>query len=171
MIRSELFVRMREALALLFPNAVPADAPSENLKTAHSFFLRDGETLFWVELAAARFSREGISDYLSKVHQIEAASASRVCGILGAPDFEPGVQELLELIRIPVRLFHYREAILWIEELTSRSVMERNPPFPPLHPGVAVRPPAAYRTRAWNRLSREELREFVQLELDSIKFA
>ena len=147
---------------------------------SRSFLLREGENIFWVELISIHFSRREISDYLDKARQIQSAFPSGVLGILAAPDFEPGIREQLDLLRIPVRLFRYQEgmplgvsvraaheSVLWLEEVTvSRSDRIPPPCFSVNADPAADIPLEENLTSSWNRLSREELREFIQLELE-----
>lgn len=170
---------LHEALSLLFPTAVFFDWPETTPRSPPSLFLRDGENILWAEFVFAPFSRNEISDYLQKARQIQSTAPSGISGILFAPDFEAGVQELLEFIRIPVRLFRYQEGIplgplgrsfqetvLWFQEVTASAsdkiilpVSSAEENFLPEIPAEAL-PPSS------SRLSREELREFIQLELD-----
>ena len=170
----------REAVRLLFPAARLFDALNASLGSDHSFFLREGENIYWVEVVSVPFSRNEISDYLTKARQIQSSVPSGLSGILAAPHFEAGVQELLELIRIPVRLFRYQETFpltspfgpsvnesaLWIEELTpSASEKSHTPASASVEDSAHVHPSEGTPSK-WNRLSREELREFIQLELE-----
>ena len=175
-----LSLLFREAIAFLFPNAVSTDGLGREFSTPHCFCLREGEDFLWFQLALVPFSRSEISDYLAKARQIQMSFPSGIYGILAAPDFEAGVQELLEFVRIPIRLFRYREVIsleigepsrssihesvLWIEELTPSS-SKISLPFPPrmdkTTDTLLEESPSSY-----NRLNREELGEFIQFELD-----
>lgn len=170
----------REAIVLLFPTAVPFDWPDRALGPPSSFFLREGENILWVELVSSPFTRNDISDYLAKARQIQSACPSAITGILAAPKFEAGIIELLEFIRIPIRLLRYQEAFplgssgrsnqetaLWLEEITTDRPSDKIQGLPmPFKEdsveNVSTEPPGT----SWNRLSREELREFIQLELD-----
>lgn len=171
---------LREAVSLLFPKAIPFDWPDRGLGPPSSFFLREGDSIFWVEAASGPFTRNHISDYLGKARQIQSVSPLSVTGVLVAPQFEAGIEELLELIRIPIRLFRCQEVFslarsgsleqesaLCLEELTPRpssariSVVE-----PTVNENRPAEIPAMGSSSLWNRLSREELREFIQFELD-----
>lgn len=171
---------LREAMGFLFPNAVPFDWPDGSLKSDHSLFFRNTEGIVWLEFVTVPFSRNEITNYLAKARQIQSLCSSGIAGVLAAPDFEAGVRELLELIRIPTRFLHYQEiaplgrlgrspheSALWIQELTTSHSPESAAALPTLqneNPQVDVLPPSL--RPSWNRLSREELREFIQLELD-----
>jgi len=128
--------------------------------TPDTLFLQKKGDLLWVEVLKASFSRHEISDYLTKASRIQSRFPSGISGILIAPDFEAGVQELMELVKFPVRLFKYREensppgeSVGWLEEITLHGKpAESTPPEEPLS--------------LCNRLNREELREFIQLEID-----
>ena len=126
----------------------PANTPS-------SIFFEQGETLLWIEVVRVPFSRSEISDFLTKTRQIQSRFSRPLSGILVAPDFETGIQELMELVKIPIRLFKYREEASlegWLEEITVSHNRERQ---------QSEDPPTPH-----NRLNREELREFIQLEID-----
>lgn len=170
---------LREALSFLFPTAVSFEWPDTNLKSPPSFFLRDGEKILWVEFVSLPFSRNEIPGYLQKAKQIQSAAGSGISGILFAPDFEAGVRELLEFIRIPVRLFRCQEAIplgplgrssqetvLWFQEIMPSPSHPTVLPLPFPQPDSLLETPPEIHLQSSNRLSREELREFIQLELD-----
>jgi len=171
---------LREAVALLFPRAIPFDWPDRGLGPPSSFFLREGDSIFWVEAASGPFTRNHISDYLGKARQIQSVFPLPVTGVLVAPQFEAGIEELLELIRIPIRLFRCQEVFplaqaghleqesaLCLEELTPRPSSARiSVAEPTAGENHAAEIPAMNSSTSWNRLSREELREFIQFELD-----
>lgn len=140
-------VLVRDFIRGLLPKASFLECPDPALRTPHSFFLREGESLFWAEVAQHPFTREEIPDYLAKARQIQTVFPAGVTGILIAPQFEKGVAELFEWMRLTVRLFCY-EAGKTPEIQTC--------------PGTSPEPPPP----TWNRLTREELREFIQIELD-----
>ena len=120
-----------------------------------SIFLQQEDHLLWIEVVKVSFSRREISDFLSKAGQIQSRYTQPIFGILVAPDFETGVQELMGLVKIPIRLFKYREESSlegWLEEITISHKVEEPPPEDPPTPH--------------NRLNREELREFIQFEID-----
>ena len=126
-----------------------------------SLFYRQGDQLFWVESTASPFTRQEISDYLSKARQVQARFPVGLSAVIVSPEFEEGIRELLALLRIPIRLFKYREthsssqAAWWLEEVLLEK--KQTEPTPEEVPPV------------FNRLSREELREFVQLEIDMVR--
>lgn len=187
---SNVLFLLREAMPLLFPGAVLVEGPEIPLKTPHSFFLRQGETLLWAEVFFHPFMRTEICDYLARMKQIQGAFPSGVCGILTAPSFEEGVREMLEFSRLPARIFRYHEIIslesgetapspnlfhessLWIEEISwahpKKNFHVIEPPQDERGKEEEQEEPAVDTGLVphWNRLSREELREFVQLELD-----
>ncbi len=121
-------------------------------------FFRQGEHLIWVERVGGLFSRQAISDYLAKTRQVQARFPQNLSAVIVAPDFEEGVRELLALVRIPIRFFQYSQKDSpslksgWLEEvvLREKAVELAREELPLLS----------------NRLSREELREFIQLEID-----
>ena len=181
---SELVPLCREAVSHLFPDAVPVDAPGEKLASPTSFFLREASEFFWVEVLARSFTRVEICDYLAKARQIRQFFRSGICGLLLAPEFEPGVKDLLELIEFPIRCLRYQEAVplgprdqvhgllrtavLWIEAFDS--LPSKHVSFaPPLETEKKEKPSPAEPPSSNQRLNREELREFIQLELDVIK--
>lgn len=172
----------RQAVSLIFPSALPfAGSPDPLTPSAYSFFLREKEKMIWVEVATVPFTGREVSDYLAKARQIESTCSSEILGILFAPGFEKGIPETMEMIRIPLRLFRYhtgipldacartnQESALWIEELTpsfrprpAPSPLSSLPPIPRILP-----PETAPSSR--NRLTREELRDFIQLELEMV---
>ncbi len=160
---------LQEATVRLFPRARPLDVGDECLKSPHSLFFRDGNYLLWIELALVPFSREEIPNYLGKASRIQSLFPLEMIAILAAPHFESGVKELLELTRLSIRLFRYQvgtsglETALWVEEMT-RCI----PQPPPRSPeGSSGSWPASCPEVSWSRLSREELSEFIQLELDA----
>ena len=123
-----VFLLLREALWRLFPQASPMPGAEEQMGNPYSFFLREGESLFWVEVVFNPLSREGLTHYLTQAKQVQTLfPAAKICGIFAAPDFEPEVPQLLEWILIPIRLFRYREVVslenshpetaFWIEEV------------------------------------------------------
>jgi hypothetical protein len=134
----------RERVAPFFPNATPAEAPVADLEAPSSFFLREDGNLLWIEMAVTVFGRNELPVYLEKLQKIQAAFPSSFWAVLAAPGFETGVEDILELVRVPVRIFRYREK----EEK------------------VTILPPTAAPPTSWQRLTREELREFIQLDLD-----
>lgn len=140
-----LFVR--DTIGKMFPRAVIFEGVPGELKSPYSLFFRDGETLIWAEVKLEPFRKDQISDYLFKAQKIQTFSRSEIQGILVAPQFEAGVHELLHLIRFPVRIFRYRGALSLAENGDRYGAPEKI-----IH--------------ASNRLSREELREFIQLELE-----
>ena len=95
-----------------------------------------------------------------------------------APDFESGSRELLELIEFPIRCFRYREAVplgpapagfprgpvLWIESVSALTAPIQNIPEEKPLPEF----PSVETVSSCHRLNREELREFIQLELDAL---
>ncbi len=182
---SESVLHCREALTRLFPKATPVSGPCERLVTPSCYFLRDGETSLWIEMMTSVFTRQEICDYLAKAREIQPFFASGITGVLAAPDFESGSRELLELIEFPIRCFRYREAVplgpapasfprgavLWIESVPALTVPVEN--FPEKHvPAFEEKPlpefPAVETVSSCHRLNREELREFIQLELDAL---
>ena len=172
---ASLLPLFREAVALLLPNTISIDWPDASLKSPQSFLLREGENVFWVEVTSSLFTRNEITDYLDRARKIQSVTPLNLCGILAAPDFETGIRELLELIRIPVRLFRYREAVplgvppsfqepvLCIEEI---SVFSEKPSVYPPQAEIPIEPLSVGPGSPRSRLGREELREFIQLELD-----
>lgn len=126
-----------------------------------SLFYRQGDQLLWVEWMASPFSRQGISDYLDKARQVQARFPAGLSAVIVAPEFEEDIRELLALVRIPIRLFKYQETFSasqsawWLEEVHT--------PKKPVEPVPEEAPPIS------SRLSREELREFVQLEIDMVR--
>lgn len=165
----------RQAVSGLFPRAVFVDWPDPRLGSARSFLLREGEQILWIDWAQVSFSRDQIPDYLARTQEINLIFRSPLQGVLIAPDFEAGVPEMLGLIRMPIRLFRFREGrpldadrpAVQFEEIDSAP--REGTPRPLLRrterSGAKMSssggPPAP-----WHRLSREELREFIQLELD-----
>ena len=183
---ADLISLCREALTLLFPNTQPVKGPAERLTSPSCYFLREGGKIHWVEIISTPFSRVEICDYLAKARQVRTLFPSGISGILAAPEFEPGVRELLELIEFPIQCLRYREALplglrepsqnflrgplLWIEPVHT---------YPSQAPRLAIEPPYAGEEKIvplpesesvalCQRLSREELREFIQLELDAV---
>lgn len=167
----------RQAVSGLFPRAVFVDWPDPRFASSHSFLLREGEQILWIDWVQSSFSRDQIPDYLARTREINLIFRSPLQGVLIAPNFEAGVPEMLGLIRMPVRLFRFREdrslkadrPAMWFEEIDS-TPRERTP-RPSLrrteHPGVKMSSSGGSPSPApWHRLSREELREFIQLELD-----
>lgn len=166
---------LRQAVSGLFPRAVFVDWPDPRFASSHSFLLREGEQILWIDWAQGSFSRDQIPDYLARTREINLFFRSPLQGVLIAPDFEAGVPEMLGLIRTPVRLFRFREGrpleadrpAMGFEEIDS--MHRQGTPRPSLrhteHSGAKMSssggPPAS-----WHRLNREELREFIQLELD-----
>ena len=105
------------------------------------------------------FSREKIPEFLTKAERIQAETPSKLAGIVIAPEFEPGIDGLLKLLHLPLRFFSYQE---WQDAPVRKSFAYVLPPEEPacLSPGPEVS------SHSTHRLSREELREFIQLELD-----
>ncbi len=165
----------REALGLLFPSAVFIEDTQKDFP--HSFFLRDGENIFWAHCIFISFSKNEISGYLEKAKQVQSGiSPEKLTALLFAPDFEAGVREILEFLRIPIRFFRYQEGvpleragrssqepILWLQEMATPNVS----PSPLLEKNFPEKTSIEAPLLSSNRLSREELREFIQLELDA----
>lgn len=171
------FSLFQEAVRELFPEAQNTEIADENLKSDHSFFFRAASALVWVEVSRENFSRDAIPDYLGRARRLEAYFQSNFCAFLAAPQFETGVRELLEFIRLPVRIFRYQvgkcgqESALWLEEISSTPVVSPMPGAPLPEPLASEVPSDEWQASklelGWNRLTREELREFIQLELDT----
>ena len=181
---SEGVLLCREALAHLFPGAHPLTGPCEKLASPSSYFLRDGQESLWVEIVPTPFTRVEICDYLARARQVQPLFPSGITGILVAPEFEPGARELLELIEFPIRCLRYQEAtplgpreeiqdllrgpLLWIESVLAFS----SGPGKPVSESPALREepltPPPETSVPCQRLNREELREFIQLELDAV---
>lgn len=171
----------QEAAIRLFPNARPAEFPDPSLKSSHSFIFREGENLFWFEIAPETFTREQIPDFLGKARRFEAAYPGKADVLLAAPCYEEGVRELLDFVRVPIRIFRFRfgsadsETALWLEELTPTGLVpgtssRRSYSDEETLPAVSAEPSSGdsvAQELLWNRLSREELREFIQLEIDA----
>ena len=138
----------REATGHLFPGARPLDLSDKHLSFDTGFFLTEGENVVWVEIVPGPFSSREITDYLSKVRSLETVFPRGIKAVLLAPDFEKDVQELLTLLRFPVRFLRY-ELGAALTDVTPPARIETV-----LLPGTR------------NRLSREELREFIQREID-----
>lgn len=101
----------RETLLSVLRDAVPAEEGPPDLTTPACYFLRQGKELLWVEIVTFPFSRQEISDYLAKALQIHSRlPLIPMSGVLMAPEFEEGVWRLLQFVRIPIRIFRYREA-------------------------------------------------------------
>ena len=183
---SESVLHCREALSFLFPKASLMTGPCEKWVTPSCYFLRDAEASLWIEMMTSVFTRQEICDYLAKARKIQPLFASEITGVLVAPDFEPGSRELLELIEFPIRCFRYQEAVplrpqaskglpcgpvLWIESVPVFSASVQNAPEKPAR-SFEEEPspefPAAEAVSVCHRLNREELREFIQLELDAL---
>lgn len=177
---TELAPFIQEAFLLLFPNAIRYRWPDTGLESSTCFFLREADRLFWVEVATAPFSKGDITDYLAKACKIQSSSPSEVCGLLAAPDFEGGVRELLELVRMPVRFFSYHKAVplgplrepipspvLWIREMTTCPPSPVSPPAGPASSSRMEDSSVDLPVASWSRLNREELKEFIQFELDA----
>ena len=179
---SNLPTLFRESIALLFPNAVSFDWPDGSLVSPRTIFLRENENIFWVEFTPIPFTRNEISGYLAKARQIQSTISSGISGVLVAPEFETGVRELLELIRIPMRFLRYREAfslgllgrhthesVLCLEEIVGSDPGKGSLPAGLPQKKILSEPFSVGAGSLRNRLSREELREFIQLELDLAK--
>lgn len=166
----------------LFPNAVSVEGGREVPMAPDSFLLREKQELFWVHVASRAFSRSGICDYLARARQIQSNTPSSVHCVLMAPDFEPGALELLELAGIPIRFFRYREAVSITKGAQSPKALEEPALFIE-ELGVALSTaalsshatrdpkaecPSEFLSSTQTRLSREELREFIQFELDVV---
>ncbi|GEM_PF-2179302 len=173
----KVFLLLKEALPRLFPQAQPLREVDERLGSPYSFFLQEGETLLWVEVAFSPLTRETLTHYLAKAKQVQALfPAAKICGVFAAPDFEAELTQLVEWILIPIRLFRYREVValenspaepaLWIEELTVASSKKATPPETPPSPGPFQEAMPGGLESHWNRLTREELRDFIQFEID-----
>ena len=137
-----------DAAANLFPGARPLDVSDKHLNFDTGFFLKEGENVIWAEIVPGHFSSREITGYLSKARSLETIFPGGIKAVLLAADFEKGVQELLALLRFPVRFLRY-ELGATLTDVTPPARLE------------AALPPGAR-----NRLSREELREFIQLEID-----
>ena len=173
----------QEAALRLFPDARPAEFPDPSLKSSHSFVFRQGENLFWFEVASETFTRDEIPDFLGKARRLEAAFPGKADVLLAAPRYEEGVRELLGFVRVPIQIFRFgfgesdSETALWLEELTPASSLppssfRRPHPDGEIPPAISPEPSGASVAQelSWSRLSREELREFIQLEIDAASY-
>lgn len=163
---------IREGVLRLFPGVLAKTPVQPEGGSSQTFFLRDGGNLLWAEIVLAPFVREEIPNYLAKASRLERLFSNGIQGILAAPEFEAGIPELMEFIRIPVRLFRYhvgldqKDSLLCLEEKTvSRPASAPTPGDPAIPTELREVRPAA--ELSWNRLNREELREFIQLDLDA----
>ena len=163
---------IREGILRLFPGAPAQTPPGPEADSLQTFFFREGGNLFWTEIVLAPFVREEIPNYLAQASRLERLYSNGIQGILVASEFGAGIPELMEFIRIPVRLFQYhtgldqKDSLLWLEEKTvSRPALAPLPGIQTVPPEVREEKPAA--ELSWNRLNREELREFIQLDLDA----
>lgn len=150
----DLTILIRDFIRGLLPKAIFLQCPDAALRSPHSFFLREEENFFWVETVQQPFTREGIPDYLTKARHVQSVFPAGVNGILLALRFEEGVPELFEWMRLTVRLFRYQVG-------EDGGSVEECLPNQPLSSARAVGT-----STTWNRLTREELREFIDLELD-----
>lgn len=162
---SEVSPLIQEAVALVYPRAASSQVTTDS---GTSFYLKEGNQLIWVEISVTPFPKDRLPEYLAMAKQVQAKFPLEIVGILAAPDFETGVRELLELIRIPLHLWRYQRsetptAAFWIEELTSP------PNRGSREPEAVPEEPISEGSTPYGRLSREELREFIQFELDASK--
>lgn len=162
---------IQRAVSILFPEAVPMECPDPSLQNSHSFFLQDGGGgTLWVEVVLVTFSREQITDYLAQAKQIEIHYHCPVTGILISQDYEPGVCELLSLVRIPIRFFRIQNSsspsIVSSQEILEVTPFQINSSSKKLSSSKETQISPISSRGVWNRLTREELREFIQLELD-----
>lgn len=171
---------VREALRHFLPKAAVCEALEEDLKSERSLFMREGKNIYWIEISPLPFTRAEITDYLSRARRIQILFPAALSGVLVAPEFETGVRELLEFIRIPVRLFRCQEAlpleaslspslesILCLQEINPSAAPRAESFYPPLANEPPCSEPAVEEiTISQHRLNREELKEFIQLELD-----
>jgi len=173
----------RETLVTVFPGLRFMERVGGGLDRPNSFFLDRGEEVLWVEVASVPFLRNEVCHYVARAREVQSRFQSGVSGVLMAPDFEPGVRELLELAGLPIRFFRYHQAVslvsgaarpgssheqaLWIEELNVSTGSGSATPNPPPNLEKQEAPLVEDGLRSSNvRLMREELREFIQLELD-----
>lgn len=153
-------ILIRDLIRGFLPKSVFLECPDALLRSPHSFFLREGENFFWLEAVRELFTRESLPDYLAKARRVQAIFPAGVTGILLAPQFEAGVPELFEWMRFSVRLFRYKAC----ETPEPGFHIEECRPNP--HSSDTA---SAGTSTTWNRLTREELREFIDLELDLLK--
>lgn len=173
----KLFPLLKEALLRLFPNASLLSGGGERLGTPYSFFLQEGTSLLWVEVAFHLLTRETLTPYLTQAKQAQDLfPAAKLSGVWMAPDFDPEIAPLLEWVLIPIRLFRYREVVsleaspaepvLWIEEASLAS-LRRAPAIEPPFAADSFEESLPTKLRDhWDRLTREELRNFIQFEID-----
>ena len=170
---------VREALFLFFPLAVPHEVLKADFKSDGTFFLKEGKKIYWIEIVPAPFTRNEITDYLARARQTQSLFPTGLAGVLAAPEFESGVKELLEFIRIPMRLFRCQEglplrpsfscapeSVLCLQEITAPPPDTAGARLPFMEEVPGPEREGEGMTAAQNRLSREELKEFIQLELE-----
>ena len=164
--KTDLLGLFQEGVQRLFPAAKPLEGPGGNLSSDHTFFLSEGANVIWVEITLRPFSNQDIPDYLSKARKIQEVFPRGMKGLLAAPGFEEGVQGLLGLLRMTVQFLHYESGTaMWIRDITPAPFEISPTEASPYAPAPRALPEAV--PFAWNRLSREELREFIQLEIDA----
>ena len=184
---SDLNQVLRETLVLLlWPEARPAEEIAFDFPSPNSYFLKRGEDFLWVEIFSSAFSLGDLAGYLKKSEEITKELASKVCGFLVAPDFETDLEEISRQLRMPIRAFRYGKAVsleaaplnvssaksfsLWLEEVTpflgpedfsQKGFQEEKYSSSASYEEIIP---------AWSPLSREELKEFIQLEIDAASF-
>ena len=175
----------RQAVEHLFPYASVFQEETTKFSTPSSYFLEEKGKMFWVEIIAVPFTRTELCDYLAKARQVKQLFPIKIEGILVAPEFDPGVYELLEVVEMSIQCLRYqaaiplghrddsedfnRKAFLWIEPVRGvssnlSSSLSCEPPYEETEAELEMPPEPV---SSCQRLSREELREFIQFELDA----
>lgn len=175
----------RQGLEQFFPHASVFNDGIDKFSNPSSYFLEEKGKMRWVEIITVPFTRTELCDYLAKARQVKQMFPLKIEGVLAAPEFDPGVYELLEVVELPVQCLRYQGAIplgppeesldfyrknfFWMEPLRVMS-SDLAPSLscePPYEDGEANQEMPPEPVSSCQRLTREELREFIQFELDA----
>lgn len=175
----------REAVDQFFPAASVFSQGVSKFETSSSYFLEEKGKVRWIDIMTVAFTRTELCDYLAKARQVKQMFPIKMEGVLVAPEFDPGVYELLEVTQMPIQCLRYQSAVplgpreepgdfnlknfFWIEQVRGVlaqqiSSLSCEPPYEDPEVGEEMPPEPV---SSCQRLTREELREFIQFELDA----